>query len=53
MTILAAAATLISIGGWFLIRLSEESRRQDDIIAAVLSTPIDSQRCNCLDSDYA
>lgn len=47
MTILAFFAALISIGGWCLIRLSEESIRQQNIIDTILATPIDTSQCAC------
>lgn len=40
MTLVAAISLLLLAVGWFAIRWQEESRRINDLIATVLSTPL-------------
>lgn len=41
MSILAILAATVAAGTWLGIRWAEESRRMDDLLATVLSTPLE------------
>lgn len=40
MTILAVFAVALALGTWLGVRLAEEGRRLDDVVATILSTPL-------------
>lgn len=40
MTAAAVISLLLLAAGWFCLRWQEESRRLDDLLATVLSTPL-------------
>ena len=57
MSAAIALASLILLAlGWFALRWTEESRRMDDLIATVLSTPLAGEDEICTahgcDADY-
>lgn len=42
-TVIALLAIALLAAGWFALRWTEEARRMDDLIATVMSTPLDDE----------